>query len=49
VRSRRMLPTPGGHLPKRTGLGRVMTEYKLSKNTERHTSESGGSTPDMEC
>jgi len=41
--------TDPGHLPQRTGLGRVMTEYKLSKNTERHDSESGGLTLDMEC
>jgi len=35
--------TPDRHLPQRAGLGRVMTDYKLPKKTERHDSMSGAS------
>src|SRR5262249_36995793 len=41
LRSPDQLLTDPGHLPQRTGSGRVMTDYKLPKNTERHDSMSG--------
>jgi hypothetical protein len=42
-RSAQVRQTPDRHLPQRIGLGRVMTDYKIPKNTERHDYESGPS------